>query len=331
MIEEPENLELFEPAAILAEDEGPAELSAGPIEVLNDGNDDNSDGGAGAGNDRNDRAADGADGRTIGSPDGTSDGNGGRSAGNGGASAADGGSGGGSGISDDGSNDSNEGRNEVGNVGDVSAAPGRAGRKRGRPRNGSGRNRAAGAGNGGSGGGSSETVDLGLDNLGDPEPVDFQEEIGKLTKSEKIKAIALIIEGLFKVPAYFLKSDLWELSPKEATDLAKAVSDVLDTLPKTQSKKLDKLLKEYSPYINLLTISFAIVYPRILIQNGTFANATGGGGAGINDSSGPRNNTGPASGNGLDFGSFEASGRDGDSAAQDGFNVGQATFGRLIG
>lgn len=100
-----------------------------------------------------------------------------------------------------------------------------------------------------------------------PESVleDVSGELSKLTKSETVALIAVVCQALFYIPGNLLGpgfDDIWNLSDKEAAELAEAIHGCLKTLPTKQSKKVEKFLKEYAPLLRLLMVSAAAVYPR---------------------------------------------------------------------
>lgn len=59
-----------------------------------------------------------------------------------------------------------------------------------------------------------------------------------------------------------LKQEHWKLRDSEALDLAKATWECLKTLPSKQNKKLEKWLKEWSPWIKLAMVAAAVMGPR---------------------------------------------------------------------
>jgi hypothetical protein len=148
-------------------------------------------------------------------------------------------------------------------------------RKRGRPRldrsGGSGApdNRATGTGD--------ESGKRGLDKEntvrvknGEPKTVKAPEledpEISKLTKNEVVEILAGVLQGIFFVPANALNQGHWQINDREAVELANAVYGVIKTLPKNQSKKVDKFLKEYAPLVKFVMVAGSITYPRILVS-----------------------------------------------------------------
>jgi hypothetical protein len=75
--------------------------------------------------------------------------------------------------------------------------------------------------------------------------------------------IAMVLQGLFFVPANYLQQDHWLLTDKEAVDLAKAIWGVLKTLPKNQNKKINKFLTEYAPLVKLATVGGVIIWKKM--------------------------------------------------------------------
>lgn len=59
-----------------------------------------------------------------------------------------------------------------------------------------------------------------------------------------------------------LKQDHWKLRDSEALELAKATWECVKTLPSKQNKKLEKWLKEWSPWIKLAMVAAAVMGPR---------------------------------------------------------------------
>lgn len=237
----------------------------------NDGNDNRFESGDGDGDGGNI----GADFGAVGVGNGASGGDGGDSgdgdgerSGSGSGGDSDSIGGGGNGLGDSGGVEFTPG----GSGGDDGVAPRR---KRGRPRKqrDDGRNRATGTDAGTGTGHSGKRKSGGL--FGDfqenaprsvkPDQVfEDKSDFLKFTKSEKQKFAAEVLGSLFLIPANLLNAPHWELSGKESADLAKAILDVIETFPAKQSKKVEKLLKEYAPYISLLMVGFAVVYPRVM-------------------------------------------------------------------
>lgn len=161
-------------------------------------------------------------------------------------------------------------------IGDGTVKRGR-GRPRGSVKRGSGASRATGGGAGSgdkrSGIGSIfDSVDTGQDppsSIGPaPKKVDANEVGGgddykAFTKTEAQRLLAGVLDAIFKAVGHLTKGEHWPLEAKEAADLAKAILDVSETLPKKQSQRLQKLMKEYAPYISLITVAGAIIYPRV--------------------------------------------------------------------
>lgn len=220
----------------------------------------------------------------------TGDGNGTLVGGSGGSSG-DGGDG--SGVSGDlfgeGEPGGGDSLGDQGGLGTVQSGDPGDGPKRGpgRPRGSgkrSGRSRATGTGsNSGGGDGSKQRADGYFSGLGSDAPREVKpEELGedkedfaKFSKGEKQKFAADVLTAAFDMVASVTGSPHWKLASREASDLAKAILDVIETFPAKQSKKLEKYLKEYAPYISLLMVGFTIVYPRALYTYGANGNNSG--------------------------------------------------------
>lgn len=165
-------------------------------------------------------------------------------------------------------------------VGDASGTSGNPGddrgqrRRRGRPRKSDRGDRIADA-SGADRSGSGRKVTSKQDNfrgLDQGDPVEVKEslfensELGKLSKGETVEYLAAIAKALFYIPANLLGQDHWQLTNKEAVELADAVLGVLKTLPSKQTKKVDKFLKEYAPLIRLAMVAGLIVYSRATVS-----------------------------------------------------------------
>ncbi len=96
-----------------------------------------------------------------------------------------------------------------------------------------------------------------------PEAAFAENDLSKLTKSELEQAAAGVLQGLFYMIAGAIKQPHWQITEKEAVELAKAVLGCVKSLPSKQSKKIDKFLKENAPYIKLLMVSGGIFIGRI--------------------------------------------------------------------
>jgi hypothetical protein len=113
--------------------------------------------------------------------------------------------------------------------------------------------------------------------------------VGKLPKGSVEAIVAAILQGLFFVPSNMFPGaagKVWQLKDSEAKELAKAVLECTETLPKKQKAKVDAFLKEWGPWVKLATIGGAIMLPRIEAtrailkeqkENATSNNATGTG------------------------------------------------------
>lgn len=225
---------------------------------------------------------DGKDDRPSGVGDGTSDGGSRGSDGDGGASAGNGGDGG----SDSGERVGDGVGNSVGssgasgNDGDATGEPSGEPVKRrvGRPR-GSGRNRSrSSAGDGNANGSAGNASGLfGNDVTGSarsvndgPEPkkvnakdLGLDDDFADFTKDQKTKFLASILTALFQILASSLRQEHWNLVPKEATDLAKAMLDLIGTLPKKQRERILKATAQYAPLFAMATTLGAIAIPRM--------------------------------------------------------------------
>ncbi len=240
----------------------------------NDGNDGTDNGSGGGG-------VNGSSVRTLGNGNGESVGSGGSDIGSGGSDIGSGGSDGPGGIVGDG--------NGLGRSGGSGAAPGGSGsevravggsdpiarRGRGRPRKlgGNGSDRVTGTGSGRTDAGSRQVEVLGSDDLGkggEPKAVDekiFDEpDLSKLTKSEIESVVASVLQGVFYAIGSGLKHPHWELTNKESAELSAALWDCVKTLPAKQSKRVNKFLKEYAPWIKLLMVGGTILGSRAAVS-----------------------------------------------------------------
>lgn len=210
----------------------------------------------------------GGNGATIGGSGGSSDDSGGSSDG-GGASNGPGGERGGDSLGRESGDIQAPGGNSGDSGGNVGSAPKRG---RGRPRR--DRGNSVTGGNGGRANSSSGNV-LGsqISDLGKqkepkrvPDEVFEEQDFSKLTKSEIEEMAAKVLQGLFFMIAGLLKQEHWQLSNTEAVQLGKATWDCVKTLPTKQNKRLEKLLKEYAPWIKLLMVSATILGGRAALS-----------------------------------------------------------------
>lgn len=147
-------------------------------------------------------------------------------------------------------------------------------RKRGRPRNSGSRGSGDSNNNSGRTGTDSDgEKSVAADHIrvkqGEPKNVKADtilDAVSSLPKGSVEAIIAAVLQGIFFIPANTLGDPLgkvWTLSDREAKELAKAVIECLDTLPKKQRQNVDKLLKEWGPWIKLATVGGAIMLPRV--------------------------------------------------------------------
>lgn len=243
------------------------------LEVAENANGDNFDGNSGNSGIDGIDGIDGADVRPIGSGDGAIIGDGPGNGGDGGDGPGNGGDGPGNG----GPVDRTILGNSSGTIGDPGSNigdPGDARRKRGRPRKridgGSGGNhnpgRSAGSGRGETNGRDPVADPVREIKQGTPKEVkgSIFEISGKLPKGDLAELLGKVLQGLFFIPAtsFGEEHSFWQLSDKEAKELAKAVLDCIETFPAKQKKKFDAFMKEYAPWLRLVVVSGAILYPR---------------------------------------------------------------------
>lgn len=226
---------------------------------------DGTSGDAGAVNRADAGAIGDGNGASIGGSPG-SDGDGGGSPGNSGASPGPGGERDGDGVG----RESGSGAATVGDPGPgIGGDSGGVKRGRGRPRKLDGRNSSTGSAGSRAATGSQNKQDPELVDLGSqkdpksvPDSVFEPEDLSKLSKSEIATAIAALLQGVFLMVAQGLKQEHWKLRDGEALELAKATWECLKTLPSKQNKKLEKWLKEWSPWIKLAMVAAAVMGPR---------------------------------------------------------------------
>ena len=210
--------------------------------------------GAGSGVDRSDLGP-------VGSGNGATSGG---SPGSGGASGASGGNGlgfeGGSVEAPGGSSGDDSGNSGLGDRGK---------RGRGRPRKLDGGNRASGRNNSGAGSGGPGQKAPGLVDLGSnpdpkkvPDSVFEEKDLSKLSKGEIQEVAAKLLQAVFFAISQALGQEHWQLTNREAVELGAALWDCVKTLPAKQSKRIDKFLKEYAPWLKLAMVGTSILGAR---------------------------------------------------------------------
>lgn len=86
------------------------------------------------------------------------------------------------------------------------------------------------------------------------------EESSKLTVVTLLTAAS---SAIFTSVSLLTKHDHWSLDKPEATALAEALNDALTTLPEKSYAFVLKILEQWVPWINLIFVVSAIIFPRI--------------------------------------------------------------------